>query len=101
MTLARNVPEGLTLAVHLNLPDSTITGIGFDAIANGRGMSDVTYKILLYWKRQTKDKKDGAVGLLTMALREMGRSDIARVVLEKHKDKKELTAGCFDILSDV
>ncbi|KAL5020102.1 hypothetical protein ScPMuIL_002994 [Solemya velum] len=101
MTLAHNVPEGLTLAVHLNLPDSTITGIGFDAIANGRGMSDVTYKILLYWKRQTKDKKDGAVDILTMALREMGRSDIARVVLEKHQDKKELTAGCFDILAGV
>ena len=58
MTLSRLVPEGLTLAVHLDLPDSTITGLGFDAISNGLGMADVTYRILLYWKRQMKDNID-------------------------------------------
>jgi hypothetical protein len=95
MTLSRLVPEGLTLAVHLDLPDSTITGLGFDAISNGLGMVDVTYKILLYWKRQMKDKKDGAVNVLSMALRDMGRDDIAAVVTEKHKENKDLTLDCF------
>lgn len=95
MTLSRLVPEGLTLAVHLDLPDSTITGLGFDAISNGLGMIDVTYKILLYWKRQQKDKKDGAVNNLTMALRDMGRDDIATVVIERHKENKDLTLECF------
>lgn len=52
MTLAKLVPEGLSLAVHLQLPDSTITGIGFDALSNNLGMSDVSYKILLHWKRK-------------------------------------------------
>ncbi|KAL4229246.1 hypothetical protein ACF0H5_012286 [Mactra antiquata] len=95
MTLSRLVPEGLTLAVHLDLPDSTITGLGFDAISNGLGMVDVTYKILLYWKRQQKDKKDGAVNNLSMALRDMGRDDIATVVVERHKENKDLTLDCF------
>ncbi|XP_053408995.1 uncharacterized protein LOC123561650 isoform X2 [Mercenaria mercenaria] len=95
MTLSRLVPEGLTLAVHLDLPDSTITGLGFDAISNGLGMVDVTYKILLYWKRQMKDKKDGAVNVLSMALRDMGRDDIAEVVNERHKENKDLTLDCF------
>lgn len=95
MTISRLVPEGLTLAVHLDLPDSTITGLGFDAISNGLGMVDVTYKILLYWKRQQKDKKDGAVELLSMALRDMGRDDIASMVLQKHKENKDLTLECF------
>lgn len=96
MTLSRLVPEGLTLAVHLDLPDSTITGLGFDAISNGLGMVDVTYKILLYWKRTMKDKKDGAVNTLSMALREMGRDDIATIVTERHKENKDLTVECFN-----
>lgn len=95
MTLSRLVPEGLTLAVHLDLPDSTITGLGFDAISNGLGMVDVTYKILLYWKRQMKDKKDGAVNVLSNALRDMGRDDIAAVIVEKHKENKDLSLDCF------
>ena len=95
MTLSKLVPEGLTLAVHLDLPDSTITGLGFDAISNGLGMVDVTYKILLYWKRQMKDKKDGAVNALSLALRDMGRDDIATVVTERHKQNKDLTMDCF------
>ncbi|KAK3107162.1 hypothetical protein FSP39_008363 [Pinctada imbricata] len=96
--LSRMVPEGLTLAVHLDLPDSTITGIGFDAISNGLSMSDVTYKILLYWKRTCKDKKDGAVNALTSALRDMGRGDIASVVHDQHVANKELTFDAFTVL---
>lgn len=96
MTLSRLVPEGLTLAVHLDLPDSTITGLGFDAISNGLGMVDVTYKILLYWKRTLKDKKDGAVNILSVALREMGRDDIATIITDRHKENKDLTVECFN-----
>lgn len=93
--LSKLVPEGLTLAVHLDLPDSTITGLGFDAISNGLSMSDVTYKILLYWKRMCKDKKDGAVNSLTNALRDMGREEIANIVFERHRDNKELSPDAF------
>ena len=96
MTLSRLVPEGLALAVHLDLPDSTITGLGFDAITNGLRMVDVSYKILLYWKRIQKDKKDGTVNALSVALREMGRDDIASVLTEKHQENKDLTAECFN-----
>ena len=35
MTLAREIEQGLTLAIHLDLNDSTITGMGFDALAKG------------------------------------------------------------------
>ena len=93
--MSRYVPEGLTLAVHLDLPDSTITGLGFDAISNGLSMADVTYKILLYWKRTRKDKKDSAVEMLVGALKEMGRIEAAKVVYECHKDSKEVTPEAF------
>ena len=43
-TLSRMIEEGLTLAVYLDMPDSTITGIGFDALSNGLSLSDVTYR---------------------------------------------------------
>ena len=96
--LSKYVPEGLTLAVHLDLPDSTITGIGFDAISNGLSMADVTYKILLYWKRTRKDKKDIAVEMLADALREMGRVEAAHVVQECHKNSKEVTPEIYSEL---
>lgn len=96
--LSKYVPEGLTLAVHLDLPDSTITGIGFDAISNGLSMADVTYKILLYWKRTRKDKKDLAVEMLADALREMGRVEAAHVVQECHKNSKEVTPEIYSEL---
>ncbi|XP_067667863.1 uncharacterized protein [Haliotis asinina] len=98
MNIARVVPEGLTLAVHLDLPDSTITGLGFDAISNGLGMADVTYKILLYWKRRLKDKRNGAVAELTEALRDMGRSEVADTVQEMHDLNKEIGPDCFHLI---
>nr|KAI8745658.1 hypothetical protein BgiMline_019374 [Biomphalaria glabrata] len=95
MTLARIVPEGLTLAVHLQLPDSTITGIGFDALSNNLNMSDVSYKILLYWKRKCKDKQSGAITQLTEALKEMNYPDIAAAILNCHQQHKEFTPECL------
>ncbi|KAK3751326.1 hypothetical protein RRG08_011817, partial [Elysia crispata] len=94
MTLARLIPEGLTLAVHLQLPDSTITGIGFDALSNNLNMSDVSYKILLYWKRKCKDKQLGAIKQLTSALREMNYHSIADAVFDCHQGHKEFTPDC-------
>ncbi|XP_076458017.1 uncharacterized protein LOC143291763 isoform X2 [Babylonia areolata] len=95
MVLSKIVNEGLTLAVHLDLPDSTITGIGFDALSNNRSMSDVGYRILLYWKRTRKDKREGAVYHLLGGLRSMGKHGVARVVEERFKENKELTMDSF------
>ncbi|XP_025102469.1 uncharacterized protein LOC112569035 [Pomacea canaliculata] len=95
MTLSRVVPEGLTLAVYLDVPDTVITGIGFDALAQGSRMCDITYKILVRWKRECKDKRDGAVQTLVEALEKMEKSGVAKVVLEQHMENKELTPDCF------
>lgn len=93
--LSKVVSGGLTLAVHLGLPDSTITGIGFDALSNGRDMAEVGYRILLYWKRLQRDKRDGAVQQLMKALRSMGKHGVADVVQERHRLNKELSVDCF------
>ncbi|XP_041373301.1 uncharacterized protein LOC121386465 isoform X2 [Gigantopelta aegis] len=99
MNIAKVVQEGLTLAVHLDLPDSTITGLGFDAIANGLGMADVTYKILLYWKRRLKNRRDGAVTILSSALRDMGKTDVAELVEVRHLENMEITSDCFEFVN--
>ena len=61
MNLAREVEQGLTLAIYLDLNDSTITGMGFDALAKGQSLVDITYKVLLLWKRKTSKYKDKQV----------------------------------------
>ncbi len=93
--LAQEVEQGLTLAIYLDLNDSTITGMGFDALAKGQNLVDITYRILLLWKRKTTKYKDKQIDLLIRALQEMGRSDAADVVLEKHKENVELCHQFF------
>jgi hypothetical protein len=72
-----------------------LAGIGFDALSNGRDMTDVGYRILLYWKRMQRDKKDAAVNQLLAALRSMGKEGVAQIVQEQHQANKELTVECF------
>ena len=98
MILAREVEQGLTLAIYLDLNDSTITGMGFDALAKGLSLIDITYRILMLWKRRTSKFKDTQVDLLVRALQEMGRYDVAAVVLQKHRENVELTPECFAVL---
>ncbi|CAH1797352.1 unnamed protein product [Owenia fusiformis] len=96
--LALEIPQGLTLAVHLDIPDSTMTGIGFDALSLGMGLADVTYKILVHWKRKCVSiKSDGDIQVecLINALHEMDRSDIADIVAERHAVNQELDPACF------
>ena len=99
MTLAREVEQGLTLAIYLDLNDSTITGMGFDALAKGLSLVDITYRILMLWKRKTAKIKDKQVDFLVRALQEMGRNDTAAVVLQKHRENAELTPECFEVLN--
>ncbi len=94
--LAREVEQGLTLAIHLDISDSTITGMGFDALANGLSLVDITYKILLLWKRRTKMFKERQVNLLAEAFEGMGRGDISETILNKHRLNVELTPECFE-----
>ena len=101
MVLAREIEQGLTLAIHLDISDSTITGMGFDALANGLGLVDITYRILLLWKRRSSKMKEMQVDILASALDDMGRPDLASVVLDRHRQNKELSYGCFDLDTDM
>ena len=95
--LSRHIQNGLTLAVHLNLPDSVITGIGFDSLSNLHCLNDVTYKVLLHWKRTFGVReKDRMVPDLLEALKNMDLVGVAAVVADRHRNNTELTPGCFD-----
>lgn len=93
--LAREVEQGLTLAIYLGISDSTITGMGFDALANGQSIVDITYRILLLWKRRTNIYKNKQVDLLADALNDMGRSDLVAVLMDHHRQNIELSPDCF------
>ncbi|PAA55125.1 hypothetical protein BOX15_Mlig000188g1 [Macrostomum lignano] len=93
-TLSEHVRQGLTLAVHLSLPESAITGIGFDVLSAGGATSvaSVTYKILTHWKRSVPLPERGSMARqLADALASMGRPDLARVLLECDDANCELT----------
>ena len=95
MTIAREVEQGLTLAIHLDISDSAITGMGFDALANGLSLVDITYKILLLWKRRTRHLKERQVEMLIGAMEEMGRKDLAELIRVRHEQNLEITPDCL------
>ena len=95
--LAKEIEQGLTLAIHLDISDSCITGLGFDALANGLSLSEITYRILLLWKRRTSRMKEAQVHMLLQALQDMGRNDAASIVAEQHRHNRELTPDCFEM----
>ena len=43
--------------------------MGFDALANGLALTDITYRILLIWKRRTSRHKQIQVDMLCEALK--------------------------------
>ncbi|KAL8617845.1 hypothetical protein ACOMHN_040193 [Nucella lapillus] len=94
-TLSKLVDNGVALAIELGLKESTVSGIGFDTMSCTRSLSDMTYKILLYWKRTCKLKHDGAVQQLAAALRQMGKGNLATIVLDRHRDNRELSMEVF------
>lgn len=95
MYLSKAVPNGLNLAIHLGLSESCITGLGFDALANGLNMSDITYKILLYWKRHQVDKYDVAVNQLALAFQQIGLTQVSNIIINQHNEGNEINKDCF------
>ena len=91
--LANELRDGLVLALKLGLPDSMVTGIGFDALSEGLSLVEVTYRILLLWKRRTSREKD-QIEHLADALEQLGRSDLAEMILDHGKQNAEINQAC-------
>uniref|UniRef100_A0A0L8I026 Death domain-containing protein n=1 Tax=Octopus bimaculoides TaxID=37653 RepID=A0A0L8I026_OCTBM len=95
MNLACVIPDAIALATHLGLSDSSISGIGFDALAGRLTTRDVNYKILLYWKRNHPGKAEEAVNDLAQGINELGFNDLATVILNQHAENRGLTLECL------
>jgi hypothetical protein len=68
---------------------------GFDSLSNGMSLMDVTYKVLLHWKRLYKGDKEQQVEQLVLALKEMNRFDVAAVMMDRCRQGVELSSDCF------
>jgi len=110
--LARHISgTGLKLAVQLDVSDSTITGMAFDTLANGQTAADVTYRMLLLWKRRVSYYRRSVVGggrhdstaagnatvdmLVRAVVAATGNTQVADVIAEYHRANRELTPDCF------
>jgi len=108
--LARRISaSGIKLAAQLEVSDSTITGMAFDTMANGQRAADVTYRMLLLWKRKVAywhrselsgydwtAAGDAQVDVLVQGIvAATGDSQVANAVLQCHRSNRELTPDCF------
>jgi len=119
--LARHVAgAGIKLAIQLDIPDSVISGMAFDTMASGQTSADVTYRMLLLWKRRTAvvgggdhqhcvsyvgvgERQSGTTPgssaqvdtLVRAVAAATGNSRVADVIVDHHRANRELTPDCF------
>lgn len=99
--LAKEIDKTVGLGIQLSLSESALTCMAFDALASGLTMSDMTYRILLLWKRRSDPLFKGRqVDMLVSALRQLGRNDLANIVVDRHSKNLELTPECFEESND-
>ena len=79
--LSKYIERGLTLGVHLQLKDSVISGIAFDSLSKRSTLHEVTYRVLLQWKRaahsafvRNRREQNLTVGLSFTAKMPLGQS---------------------------
>ncbi|KAK3581911.1 hypothetical protein CHS0354_005518 [Potamilus streckersoni] len=94
--------NGLILSMYLNIPNTTIVKFANEASdvglisASDNMRAETTQRLLLHWKRLRVNSKDKEkVKDLERALKEIGRGDIAEVIIDKHANHAELTADAF------
>lgn len=96
-TLSHYVENGLTLAVLLNIPDSEITGIGFDCLSSHQTLAEVTNKVLSHWKRIVSvENRPNMLQLLIQSLKEMHLNSLADAIQFAGNNNEELTNKHFN-----
>ena len=115
--LARQISGyGIKLAMQLDVSDSTITGMTFDTLAQQHAASDITYRMLLMWKRRiacyqrsvlghggydSTDVGNAQVDMLVQAVVvATGNTQVADVIIEHHRANRELTPDSFFATQD-
>jgi len=109
--LARHISgAGIQLAVQLEIPASAITGMTFDTLSVGHTSADVTYRMLLLWKRRVAHQRrsvalhgkrvstagDAHVDTLVQAVTDAtANTRLADVIVARHRANRELTPDCF------
>lgn len=91
--------------MYLNIPTTTIVNATNEASATGlldvndTLIIEATQRLLLTWKELRAGSKDkDKVKDLERALKEMGKSDFADVINDKHANNIELTSEAFSNL---
>lgn len=88
--------------MYLNIPNTTIVNAANEAAycglidATDTDKIETTQKLLLNWKRSRQGSKEkDKVRDLERALREMGKTEFADVINDKHANNVELTSEAF------
>ena len=95
--LGKNMAEkGLVLAMYLNIPTTRLVNLRLAGSEKNLSEDDMAIEMLTLWKtlRATAKDKD-KVADLERALKEMGKTEHAEVLMEKYQADMELTADCF------
>ncbi|KAK7489735.1 hypothetical protein BaRGS_00019130 [Batillaria attramentaria] len=94
--------NGLTFPMLLNIPTTTIVNIIYENNENGLLNDDgtqqcaVVEKCLLLWrKRTTEQKNKDRVKSLEKAMREMGKMELADLLMERFQNHQEITPDFF------
>ena len=83
--------------MYLNVPTTQIVDFKIASDEEETPEAEFAQTLLLHWKRLKANAKDkDKINDLERALRELGKPDLAAILMERHADNQELTSDCFD-----
>ena len=86
----------MKIIMYLNVPTTQIVNFKISSDENQTPEAEFAQTLLLHWKKLRTNAKDkDKVTDLERALREMGKPDLAGILMDRHADNLELTAECF------
>jgi len=96
--------NGLAFAMLLNMPNTEIVNIAncasdFGLLGAGDNLKvETTRKCLVHWRNMrsgTKLKEKEKVREIERALKEIGKPEMADIIMERHSNNSELTPDAF------
>lgn len=100
--MAKEIGNGLMLAMYLNIPNTKIVNACNDISETGLRDAEaadyvkVTDNLLRYWKLKRATVRDRRkVDELESALRAVGKNELADVLADRHQMNMEITADAF------
>lgn len=94
--LSREVGNIIIFCMYLNMPTTHLVKTTIDISEKGKSDKDLAHRLLLDWKKLRVGSKDkDKIHDLERALREIDKTEIADMLIDRYTNQMEITPDAF------